>query len=93
MKNGEKYVPKHSTLCWDCEKAGGGCSWSKSFTPVEGWTAIPTKVRSDSLSIRHIDSFDVYECPEFEPLKLTDEREFMELIKRNIGRIRRDLIE
>lgn len=32
------------TLCWSCKNACGGCSWSKSFAPVEGWTARPTKV-------------------------------------------------
>lgn len=82
---------KDSTLCWDCEKACGRCSWSKSFTPVEGWNAKPTKVRADKYSVNQlIDSFIVYECPEFEPLKLTDERELFNLIKRNIGRIRKE---
>lgn len=85
---------KHSTLCWDCEKACGRCSWSKSFTPVEGWVAKPTKVKGDSQCRNQlIDSFDVHECPEFEPLKLKDEREFLQLLKRNIGKIRRDQIE
>lgn len=26
-------------LCWTCQKAGGDCSWSSCFQPVEGWTA------------------------------------------------------
>ena len=26
------------TLCWSCQKATGGCSWSRVFTPVEGYT-------------------------------------------------------
>lgn len=61
---------KHETLCWGCEKAGGKCSWSKDFTPVEGWKAEPTKIKSDNHSKdRFCDSFDVYECPEFEPLQ------------------------
>lgn len=65
---------KHRTLCWDCEKACGRCSWSKNFTPVEGWNAIPTKWLSSttrakrSIKKYYVDSFDVYECPEFEPL-------------------------
>lgn len=25
------------TICWDCSNACGACSWSKDFTPVEGW--------------------------------------------------------
>lgn len=82
---------KEPTLCWDCEKACGRCSWSKSFTPVEGWNAKPTEVRADKYSANQlIDSFIVYECPEFEPLKLTDERELFNLIKRNIGKIRKE---
>lgn len=41
---------RKETLCWTCQNACGGCSWSKSFTPVEGWDAKPTKHK-------HVDSF------------------------------------
>lgn len=58
---------EHDTLCWGCEKASGRCSWSKKFVPVEGWKAIPTTK-----------SFDVYECPEFEPLKAMNTRRFLD---------------
>ena len=58
---------EHDTLCWGCEKACGGCSWSKKFVPVEGWKAIPTEK-----------SFDVYECPEFEPLKAMNTKRFLD---------------
>ena len=56
-----------ATICWDCQKATGGCSWSRGFEPVEGWKAVPTKAygKSTSEKERWIDSFDVYECPEF----------------------------
>lgn len=54
---------KNETLCWYCEKACGNCSWSKNFTPVEGWKADPTKVQET------IDSFVVHECPKFELMK------------------------
>lgn len=59
---------KHATLCWTCAKCGGLCSWSKNFTPVEGWTAIPTKIQASQYMHKNntIDSYDVYECPEFE---------------------------
>ena len=94
MRAGQHYTKKHSTLCWDCDKACGKCSWSKRFKPVDGWKAVPTKVWIGGES-RHPwgDSFDVYECPEFEPLNIKNKDEFIKLIKRNIGRIRRDLIE
>lgn len=46
---------KKRTLCWNCSKATGGCSWSKSLLPVDGWDAEETDV-----------SFKVNACPEFE---------------------------
>ena len=54
------------TLCWKCQKAGGKCSWSKCFEPVEGWDAKPTKV-IDYCGGKQIitDSFNVRHCPEF----------------------------
>ena len=60
---------KHTQLCWLCQKAGGNCSWSKNFTPVEGWTAFPTKIRCRESKTGFFDSYDIYECPEFELLK------------------------
>lgn len=72
----EKREKTHETLCWGCEKACGKCSWSKKFVPVEGWEAKPTTVyiREETLPSGEVkryytDSFDVYKCPEFEPLK------------------------
>lgn len=47
---------KNETLCWTCQNACCGCSWSKSFTPVEGWEAKPSE-----------DSFFVINCPQFIP--------------------------
>ena len=46
-------------LCLDCKNFAGGCSWSKSFTPVEGWNAIP---RDNGTT----DSFCIKACPLFE---------------------------
>lgn len=60
---------KQSTLCWNCKKASGLCSWSKDFTPVEGWKAEPTKIWIGNGSQNpYDDSYLVHECPEFEPL-------------------------
>ena len=95
-KRGYQDVNKHSQLCWYCDKAGGKCSWSRDFTPVQGWKAKPTKVPAYTTGNGkkkkkiYLDSFEVHECPEFEPLKLKDEAELIKLIKRNSGRIRRD---
>jgi len=58
----KKKEPTHTgeTLCWRCKKVTvGGCSWSKSHIPVEGWHAIQTKKVSYT-------SFRVQSCPEFE---------------------------
>ena len=51
------------TICWNCANACGGCCWSKSFKPVDGWTATPTKVYQVKDS--YIDSYVVYKCPQF----------------------------
>lgn len=51
------------TLCWYCKNACGGCSWSKSFKPVKGWTAT---YRPVNIFKRLADSYFVHECPEFE---------------------------
>lgn len=70
------YFPKHSTICWNCEKACGRCSWSRSFDPVKGWEARPTKVlvlnttQDGERTKVYVDSFDVYSCPEFELLEM-----------------------
>lgn len=44
--------------CWTCAKAYGGCSWSRSFVPVEGWEAKPSKT--------HADGYRIVRCPEYE---------------------------
>ncbi len=49
-------------ICWHCEKAGGLCSWSESFVPVEGWFA---KKSGDSYAIKS--------CPEYVSLRMKRE--------------------
>ncbi len=50
------------SLCWSCANAvpnsHHGCSWSREFEPVEGWTAEHDIIK---------DSYRVQECPEFKP--------------------------
>lgn len=55
---------KANTLCWDCEKCIGGCSWSKDFKPVDGWKA-EAVTNSDNN-----DSYLVRECPQFKTGKV-----------------------
>ena len=54
-----------NSLCFDCQNAVCGCSWSKRFEPVDGWTATPVKIRSEQK--RYIDSYVVKKCPLFVP--------------------------
>ena len=80
---GKNDVKKHYQLCWRCEKACGGCSWSRDFTPVPGWKAKPTKIISYTANENggrkkyYMDSYEIHECPEFE---------IAEIIKKNMGR-------
>lgn len=44
-----------TNICFDCQRACGGCSWSAChtvtgkplFLPVPGWTAKPSKIYSE----------------------------------------------
>lgn len=69
-----------ATLCLICGKSGygdfSGCPWEKSFTPVDGWEAIPTKIKSGYTSkitgktVKcYEDSFCVLQCPLYEPIR------------------------
>lgn len=61
MANG--YYRSARSICWDCEHACCGCSWSRRFKPVNGWTAIPTKLKMKG--DRTTDTFIVLSCPQF----------------------------
>lgn len=91
---------KHSTLCWDCKKSFGGCAWSREFKPIEGWKAKLTKIKNGvGIYTRNTDSFDVYECPEFElrerlkGKRTTEKKVRKESKKANINSIKRFLEE
>ena len=52
------------TLCWDCAKATGGCSWSAHLKPVKGSKG---KLVVKSLYGQpNYKTVRVDECPEFE---------------------------
>ena len=46
------------TLCWKCSNATGGCSWSKSLLPIDGW-------ETEEKIIDHQPTHKVISCPEF----------------------------
>lgn len=55
------------TKCWTCRRPGtGSCSWDLNFTPVEGWTAVQTKVWM-SAYMKDAQSFCVIDCPLYVP--------------------------
>jgi transcriptional regulator NrdR family protein len=64
-KIGSKYAT--NSLCWECKRATGFCSWSREFEPVKGWKAVPTTINSDSKGRTPvIESYEVKKCPLFE---------------------------
>lgn len=51
------------TLCWRCQRPGtSSCSWDKSLTPVEGWTATAGPWGAEGVS------YCVHACPLFVPV-------------------------
>lgn len=58
---------RKTNICIDCQKACGGCSWSRSFTPVEGWTAEKVVIRNGIIDhkVRNTETYHIIECPEF----------------------------
>ena len=71
--------PAGATICWKCDNACGGCSWSREFKPVPGWKA----TRNDVSTSRCVsgknrrtktESYIVHECPEFVPDPPLEER-------------------
>lgn len=62
----KKPTVKKDTLCWDCQNACCGCSWSRTFTPVKGWVAEPTVITYKTGDTLHTtDTYKIFECPEF----------------------------
>ena len=55
------------TICWTCQNACGGCSWSKSFIPVEGWEAEPAMLYAKDKAHGGVQSYEVLRCPEYIP--------------------------
>ena len=64
---GYEFPERSDTLCWECKKATGYCSWSHCLEPVEGWTAIKANSpRYNGEKLRNKPSYIVIDCPEFE---------------------------
>lgn len=70
-----KYT-KQANICFDCENAMGGCSWSAldpvtgkpQFKPVPGWTATPAVLQAKNGSYQYKwDTYSITACPQFVP--------------------------
>lgn len=57
-------IGKSEQLCCTCKNCYGGCSWSRDFTPVDGWDAIPTIIKQQWG--KQIGSFAIRDCPLYE---------------------------
>lgn len=60
---------KSDSLCWNCKRNCSGCSWSKSYIPVNGWVA-EKKTYSVTSNKRYpptvYDSYTVKKCALYE---------------------------
>lgn len=61
-----KKFKKSDSICWNCKRNCGGCSWSRDFKPVTDWTA--TKKTYRVISNKRYppiiyDSYTVTNCP------------------------------
>lgn len=66
-----------ANICFDCEKACGGCSWSAAdpvtgkllWEPVPGWTAeaVTLKIGGNQGGARYQETYRITACPEFTP--------------------------
>ena len=71
--------PGTTNICFDCQKACGGCSWSAidpktekpAFKPVPGWTAEKVSLIVGSWNNHKtiVETYYVKDCPEFVPDK------------------------
>ena len=58
---------KKGQLCWDCANACSGCSWSRNFTPVQGWIAESTTIvfKHPNGNEHETKTYKIIECPEY----------------------------
>lgn len=72
-------ISQLSSLCWYCNNAYGGCSWSSKFKPVDGWHAIRNDINvstfdGQTYGTRQEESYVILDCPQFQlDIKFSDE--------------------
>ena len=67
QKKAPKVEFQSKQLCWDCANACGGCEWSRSFRPVPGWSASPSRRIQNygETGFKVIDTYRITACPKF----------------------------
>lgn len=65
-----------TSICWTCENACGGCSWSDHWIhePVPGWDATKTALKTynrETGAMEYSTSYIVHACPEYAPDRRT----------------------
>ena len=65
MSAGKKGEFNVANICFDCRKALGGCSWSRDFIPVPGWTAEPAVLKCGGSESTQ--TYRITACPLFDP--------------------------
>lgn len=98
-------VGQNANICFDCQKACSGCSWSEldyntgkpRFEPIPGWKAekVPYCSGWNAYGGKYEDTYHITACPEFvrdEPRK-SSSKELSDLdwirMLRKMGRVRR----
>ena len=66
-----------ANICWDCQRACGGCAWSElnpetgkpRFAPVPGWTAeqVVLQTNNNQYGRVTVDTYHITACPLFLP--------------------------
>lgn len=62
------------SICGECQRPIGTCSWNREFKPVPGWTATPTRIlmyttMKGTSQPGYVDSYNVTDCPLYIPPK------------------------
>lgn len=63
----EDFIARQQQPCWECAKACGGCAWSRSFQPIQGWDAEKRVISNTGGCGRTLtESYYIRSCPEYE---------------------------
>lgn len=80
-------INSKANICFDCDRACGGCSWTEidpetekpRFEPVPGWTAKKVKLRLGACNklVNIAETYHITACPLFtpDPLGRTEEQD------------------